>query len=120
MSKMAMVAGVLLLCSLAMAAQEGQLTRVALEPNDRPQMNPYGGTLFFMSFSKADEDMGAVNPHAVVSTANAPFGTIWVAVDSTSAEAGMPDVLRIDFSGQGKFDKAVAVELSPGKTTPMS
>ena len=41
----------------------------------------------------------------------AAMSSIQVAVDSSKADSKAPDVVRFDFSGQGKFDKDLAVPL---------
>jgi hypothetical protein len=111
MSKTIVLLCVLVLVSVASAAEVGVLTRVALDPNTRPPINPYEDQLNSMWFAQADANAGTTNPHAVVTTITGPFGVLAVAIDSRESGAAKPDVLRIDFSGQGKFAQAPTAEI---------
>lgn len=61
-------------------------------------------------FAKASEGMGTVNPKAVVATFQGT--TIKAAIDSAKADAEHPDLLRLDFTGSGKFDNESVVPLT--------
>jgi hypothetical protein len=108
---------VLSLCVLGLAAawafgsEEGILKPVAIEPRSVPSLGPNGGSLYGHQFGKPGEDAGTVNPHAVFTTLQTMFSPVSVAIDSRQADAAGPDVVRIDFTGQGKFQDAVVAEL---------
>ena len=63
------------------------------------------------AFAQAPEGCGTVNPHAVVATLRTGELAIKVAVDSSKPDAGASDLIRVDFSGAGKFADAVVVPL---------
>ena len=54
----------------------------------------------------ADKDRGLVNEHSVVGVAQGTLAGVHVAIDSAKADAAAPDLIRLDFSGKGKFKGA--------------
>jgi len=93
----------------------GELSYVAVESKDaimgsRPSFaNPN-------QFKNPPADSGTVSPDATVATLRVGPMTIAVAVDSKAADAKAPDVVRVDFTGEGKFKDAVAVALTMDRT----
>lgn len=110
-------ASVPIICILLLAAgtQAGELTRVACDPSDASgaQMLYGGGN----NVSKPKEGSGLVSPAAVIISFPGRGTNVMVAVDSTKADATAPDVLRFDFTGQGKFDGAPTVPLKTAAKT---
>jgi hypothetical protein len=69
-----------------------------------------------VQFANAPKDCGTANPHAVVGTINSPY-KVSVAIDSRNAEGKAPDVVRLDFTGTGKFDGKSMVPLKATEET---
>jgi hypothetical protein len=69
-----------------------------------------------VQFANAPKDCGTANPHAVVGTINSPY-KVSVAIDSKNADGKAPDVVRLDFTGTGKFDGESMVPLKATKET---
>lgn len=69
--------------------------------------------LYGNQFVKADADSGAVNPHATVVKCRGMNGLmpVVICVDSESAEAKEADLIRLDFTGKGKFNAEQVVPL---------
>ena len=92
------------------AAQAGDLAFVK-DPSTATIAGRRG--LYFYQFGKAKDAKaaGLVSPRAVVASA---YGgpAVRIAIDSTKPDAAQPDVVRLDFSGQGKFAGAPAVALT--------
>ncbi len=62
----------------------------------------------------AAKDCGTVNPKAIVGTVKSPY-TVSVAIDCKDADGKAPDVVRLDFTGQGKFDGQTMVAMKVNK-----
>ena len=91
--------------SIAFAA-DGELKPIAIRVKTAFIDVPFNSS----NFQKADPDSGTVHPNAVVTRLTGTPG-IFVAFDANDANASAPDVVRLDFSGRGKFDKAVSIPL---------
>ena len=65
------------------------------------------------AFARPAPDSGTVHPHATVTTFQTAIGTVNVALDARSVEAEQPDLLRIDFSGSGRFNDTDVIPLQP-------
>ena len=65
----------------------------------------------------ADKDRGLVNEHSVVGVAQGTLVAVHVAIDSAKADATAPDLIRLDFSGKGKFKGAptAGIKLRPAQ-----
>lgn len=109
---------VLSMCVLAVLAgvafgEEGVLTPVAIEPSTIPSLGQSRGELIGYQFGKPGGDSGTVSSRAVMTTLQTMFSPIAVAIDSTEPDAVKPEVVRIDFTGEGKFADAVVARLKP-------
>ncbi|HET6428630.1 MAG TPA: hypothetical protein VFJ30_09485 [Phycisphaerae bacterium] len=91
----------------------GDLTPVAIQPGEALSSQPLYASQG--EFGKPAADCGTVNPHAVVATMRSGRLTIQAAVDSTQADAKAPDVVRLDFTGEGKFGDGCAVPLKAAR-----
>lgn len=104
----------MLVLAASTAACWGQVKCVPCDPKDGIQGSP----LFAVEqmFTHAGPNCGTVNKHAVV-TAFACQGSggttmaIKAAIDSNSPDANTPNVLRLDFTGEGKFDNRNVIPL---------
>ena len=94
-----------LTASVAFAA-EGQLKPIAIRDKTMIYFSPFGSS----DFHKADADSGTIHPGAVVAKLEGGTGVI-VAVDATDPNASAPDVLRLDFTGKGRFENAPTVPM---------
>jgi len=107
--KSALLTSILLLAAATAWAAEGDLTPVACSPELALQNN----RLWTGPFTRPDKDAGTVNPHAVVARVRGEMGAVAVvAIDSRQTDAKAPDVLRLDFTGQGRFAGAPVVPLT--------
>ena len=101
--------GVVLLAASAVCADVGDLTPIDCGP-EHALLQQY---LYVLpqQFAKPAADSGTVSPRAVVATLSggsqhAGATTIKVAIDSTEPNAKVPNVLRLDFTGKGKFSSS--------------
>ncbi len=111
MTSKAILAGLAALVAVAIPirAEVGDLQPVACPAASALMARPLYAQA--QNFAKAPEGCGTVNPHAVVATLRSGDLVIKVAIDSAKADAATPDVLRLDFSGAGKFADAAVVPL---------
>jgi hypothetical protein len=108
-----MAAAVLLAASWARAGV-GDLRPVAVEPGQALRLRPLycNGR----QFSQRTEGDGTVNPHATIGTMRNGKFTVRAAIDSRAPNAKAPDVVRLDFSGEGTFAGKPVVPLKVRKT----
>lgn len=90
-------------------AKAGDLTFV----KDPTGVGPPSQEAEFYQFTKAKDPnaAGLVNPHAVIASSYGGLA-VWIAIDSTKPDATRPDVVRLDFSGKGKFAGAPTLPLT--------
>ena len=107
-------AAVPIICILFLAtagSQAGELTRVACDPSEAigaQMLLHYGGS---NNVTKPRQGIGLVSPAAVIISFPGQGTNVQVAVDSAKADATALDLLRFDFTGQGKFEGAPTVPL---------
>ena len=105
---------VMLCASFALGAT-GDLTFMK-----EPLSTTYTSLVYVTDFTHggADKARGLVNEHSVVGVAPKTAGGMHVAIDSTKADATQSDVLRLDFSGQGKFKDAptAGIKIRPARS----
>jgi hypothetical protein len=104
-----LAAGMVLAAFSAAQAAVGDLEYVAV-----PTSKAFRAHRFFaynQMFRRPEAHAGTVNPHAMVVTFPDKGVSLSVAVDSGDPNASLPDLLRLDFSGKGRFDEAIAVPL---------
>jgi hypothetical protein len=65
----------------------------------------------YREFTRPGEDAGTVSPHAVMAVLEGPI-RFAVAIDSSTADVTQPDVVRFDFTGQGRFTDAATIPLT--------
>jgi hypothetical protein len=108
---------VLCLLATALGAGAGELTPVACDADLALGLQP----LFVdgAGFKPGQADCGLVSSQARVVVVSRPGLELQVAIDSSTAEAKAPDVIRFDFSGKGKFAGAASTALKP-LTSPAS
>ena len=91
----------------SLCAAVGDLTPVAVEAD--PAMSDVSFVGQHDSFAKRKAGDGTVNEHAMITTLRRSDGargmgfSVKVAIDSRSADAKSPDVIRFDWTGKGKF-----------------
>ncbi len=99
-----------LLAAGVWAAEVGTLRPVACDGKSSQQSyQPL--TAGTDDFAKAGADSGTVNPLATVAKCRGANTSVWVAIDSSHPGAKMPDVIRLDFSGEGRFQDALVAPL---------
>ncbi|MDP6542695.1 MAG: hypothetical protein QGH60_01820 [Phycisphaerae bacterium] len=98
---------VMMCASFALGAT-GDLTFVK-----QPLSTTYTSLVYVTRFTHggADKTLGLVNQHSVVGVAAKNAGGMHVAIDSVKADATQSDVIRLDFSGQGKFKDAPTAQI---------
>ncbi|NLF32907.1 MAG: hypothetical protein GX591_18720 [Planctomycetes bacterium] len=108
---------------IAVSAAVSMAAEAASRPDEvgrlRPVAVPTGLTSFRdglragqEAFAKPAEGSGTVHPGAMVATLDTPGGKLAVAVDAADREAKMPDIVRLDFSGRGRFEGAPVARLT--------
>lgn len=113
-----MTATRLILCACvvlsALAAPGAELSRIACDPSEALDHQPcrVSGT----ARTKPAEGSGTVNTNAIVLSLRGPSVLVKVAVDSVKADAKAPDILRLDFTGKGRFVDAPTVPLKAAQT----
>jgi hypothetical protein len=102
---------VLCLLATALAAWAGELTPVACEADLALGIQPVyvQGT----GFKPGQADSGLVSSLARVGTISGTGWSFQLAIDSSTADAKAPDVVRLDFTGKGKFAGAPTAALKP-------
>lgn len=78
------------------------------------EFGKYSGMLWAneeSAFEKPGPDACTVHKGAIVATLPFRDGHMKLAIDATSAEASLPDVLRLDFTGEGRFHDAPTVPI---------
>jgi len=108
MTKITISCVLVMLCVSFALGSTGDLTFMK-----QPLSTTYTSLVYVNHFTHggADKARGLVNQHSVVGAAPKASGGVHVAIDSTKADAARSDVLRLDFSGQGKFKGAPTVEI---------
>jgi len=115
MKKTPIVLATLLLAAVVARGGVGDLSHVACDVKDalKPQSLSYGTS----RSTEAPKVSGVVNPKASVLLLRAPGGlVVSVAIDSAKPGAAAPDVVRLDFTGAGKFAKAPSLPLKRTST----
>jgi hypothetical protein len=103
MAKMLSAAAVLLMLALAPAmAEVGDVTPMATEPGLGLSQN--GMFADYPEFAKPADGAGTVHSGAVVAGVGSGGMPLAVAIDAMKADDKQPNVLRLDFTGQGKFN----------------
>jgi len=99
------------LLATALAAWAGELTPVACEADLALGIQPVyvQGT----GFKPGQADSGLVSSLARVGTISGTGWSFQLAIDSSTADAKAPDVVRLDFTGKGKFAGAPTAALKP-------
>jgi hypothetical protein len=92
---------------LAAAAAGQELKYVPCAPDDAIGARGIGASP--TDFDKPGDGAGTVNKNAVVASFSSSNTPLKVAIDSAKADAKGPDLLRLDFSGAGKFDNECVV-----------
>ena len=102
---------VLCLLATALAAWAGELTPVACEADLALGIQPVyvQGT----GFKPGQADSGLVSSLARVGTISGTGWSFQLAIDSSTADAKAPDVVRLDFTGKGNFAGAPTAALKP-------
>jgi hypothetical protein len=102
MTKITISSVLVMLCVSFALGATGDLTFMKKPPTR------YTSRVYVSRFTHggADKARGLVNAHSVVGVAQGAPGGLQVAIDSAKADATQPDVVRLDFSGQGKFKGA--------------
>jgi len=103
-------ASLVLLVAAAAQAGVGDLTDIVCQPSQAisaQALGAYGQA----AFGKPAADSGTVNPHAMVATLRAKSLTVKAAIDSRKADENTPNVIRLDFTGKGKFGADAVVAL---------
>ncbi|MBT3201722.1 MAG: hypothetical protein HN350_17610 [Phycisphaerales bacterium] len=95
----------------------GDLKLIAKAPKADP-FRPIAMTC--KSFAPVDSDSGTINDEAGITRIFSDSLSLAVAVDSVKPDAERPDMVRLDFSGQGKFAGAPSFSLKqiPSATRP--
>ena len=108
--KRLLVLCVLLMLPTGLEADVGDLTPVPSEPNlSLQRADLRAGPRNFANRTDGD---GTISRHAVIATFRLPSGPpLKVAIDSKSADAKAPEVIRMDFTGEGKFQDTPVVPL---------
>ena len=70
------------------------------------------------AFATAAEGCGTVSPQAVVATIRGGPLVVMVAIDSKTAGAKAPDIVRFDFSGEGTFNNDLVAPLEIVRYVP--
>ena len=96
---------VLAFSAVLACADVGDLERIASSPRSG------GLNANQRDFATASTDSGTTNRLATVVTLRSGKITISAAIDSRTADAAKPEVIRLDFTGRGKFKDAVEVPL---------
>jgi hypothetical protein len=66
---------------------------------------------YVQEFDNAKPDSGTVNPHAIVCTVKMSADlTVSAAIDADGTDAAKPNILRLDFTGKGKFDDKMVLK----------
>ena len=107
--KKAFVLCVFLVLPGVLHAAVGDLKPVSVSPRQALMAKPLFGSRG--SFTKPTEGDGTVNKHAMVATLKSGKLVIKVAIDTRSPDTKVPDVIRFDFTGEGKFDDKLVVPL---------
>jgi hypothetical protein len=102
---------VLCLLATALGAWAGELTPVACDGELALGLQP----VYIQSdaFKPPSEGAGLVSSQARVGAVSGTGWELQVAIDSSTADAKAPDVIRFDFTGKGKFAGAAAAALKP-------
>ena len=115
MTKVTISSVLVVLCASFALGATGDLTFMK-----EPLSTTYTSLVYVNRFTHggADKDRGLVSEHSVVGAASKIAGGMHVAIDSVKPDASQSDVLRLDFSGQGKFKGAptVAIKIKPGRS----
>ena len=93
----------------APAAWGAELSRIACDPSDALNHQPCRAS--GAARTKPAEGSGAVNAKAIVISFRGLAVPLKVAVDSAKPDAKAPDILRLDFTGKGRFTDAPTVPL---------
>jgi len=101
----------LCLLATALAAWAGELTPVACD--GELALGLQSLYIASTSFKPPQADAGLVSSQARVGKGELQRWSIKVAIDSSTADAKAPDVIRFDFSGTGKFTGEPAAALKP-------
>ncbi len=107
--KKAFVLCVFLVLPGVLHAAVGDLKPVSVSPRQALMAKPLFGSRG--SFTKPTEGDGTVNKHAMVATLKSGKLVIKVAIDTRSPDTKVPDVIRFDFTGKGRFDNKLVVPL---------
>ena len=102
---------VLCLLATALAAWAGELTPVACEADLALGIQPVyvQGT----GFKPGQAGSGLVSAQARIGSASGTGWSFQLAIDSSTADAKAPDVVRLDFTGKGNFAGAPTAALKP-------
>ena len=105
MNRILAFVSVLVITSFALA-QEVQFVEVG-------PFDALDKTLHYVrEFDNAKPDSGTVNPHAIVCTVRMSSElTVSACIDADSPEAAKPNIIRLDFTGKGKFDDKMVLKL---------
>lgn len=114
---MKMKAHITVLCILALAAAgwAGELSPVACEPGAALSSRPV--YISGNGFKPGAKGAGLVSEQARVGTVSGKGWVFQLAVDSSTAGAKAPDVIRLDFSGKGQFAGAASAALKTINST---
>ncbi|NLF32906.1 MAG: hypothetical protein GX591_18715 [Planctomycetes bacterium] len=114
---MTVVAALLIAAATAAAADDA--VTADLRPGvAKPELRLRRDAVYLVdnTFAKPAEGAGTVHAGAMTAARRDAKVRIAVAIDATTPEAPAPDVLRLDFTGQGRFEGAPVVPL---KSYPM-
>jgi hypothetical protein len=101
------------------SAEVGDLTRKSCPPGLAITSSLVHASDQDFAASAGAKVEGVVNAHATIATVPIGGKAIKVAVDSREPNAAVPDVVRFDFTGEGKFnDKSVAPLKVRGEKDP--
>ena len=102
---------VLCLLATALAAWAGELTPVACEADLALGIQPV--YVDGAGFKPGQAGSGLVSSLARVAAVSGTGWVLQVAIDSSTADAKAPDVVRLDFTGKGNFAGAPTAALKP-------
>jgi hypothetical protein len=101
------------------SAEVGDLTYKSCPPGLAITSSPVYASYQDLAASAGAKVEGVVNAHATIATVPIGEKAIKVAVDSKEPNTAVPDVVRFDFTGEGKFnDKSVAPLKVRGEKDP--
>jgi len=101
--------GVCLFAAAPVWADVGDLSPVAVASSAK--MKPAMMVAMPQAFSRPKANSGTVHPKALIARLKSATASIIAAIDARTADAGAPDIVRLDFTGRGTFGDAHIVPL---------